>query len=158
VGGASPADAAPAGFATKIRVSPAKDSEYAIGNGPRKPVPDDGVVWVDLVAETEVHAFNVSKCCQEESKLVEPGADVTIVMPYLPGRVLPRCAANLATEVRIGGVTADLGTPFSVPIGDSIDETKTVAVEFLGERVDPTPIKVTVEAGKMREVECLPAR
>jgi tRNA A-37 threonylcarbamoyl transferase component Bud32 len=158
VGVASPADAAPAGFATKIRVSPAKDSEYAIGNGPRKPVPDDGVVWVDLVAETEVHAFNVSKCCQEESKLVEPGADVTIVMPYLPGRVLPRCAANLATEVRIGGVTADLGTPFSVPIGDSIDETKTVAVEFLGERVDPTPIKVTVEAGKMREVECLPAR
>jgi eukaryotic-like serine/threonine-protein kinase len=155
---ASPPDAAPAGFATKIRVSPAKDSEYAIGNGPRKPVPDDGVVWVDLVAETEVHAFNVSKCCQEESKLVKPGADVTIVMPYLPGRVLPRCAANLATEVRIGGVTADLGTPFSVPIGDSIDETKTVAVEFLGERVDPTPVKVTVEAGKMREVECLPAR
>jgi serine/threonine-protein kinase len=151
-------DAAPAGVATKIRVSPAKDAEYAIGNGPHKPVPDDGVIWVDLVAETEVHAFNASKCCQEESKLVKPGADVTIVMPYLPGRVLPRCAANLATEVRIAGVTADLGTPFSVPIGDSTDETRTVAVEFLGERVDPTPIKVTVEAGKMREVQCLPAR
>ncbi len=155
---APPPDAAPAGIATKIRVSPAKDSEYAIGSGPRKPVPDDGVIWVDLVAETEVRAFNVSKCCQEESQVVKPGADVTIVMPYLPGRVLPRCAANLAVEVRIGGVTADLGTPFSVPIGDSVDETKLVAVEFLGERVDPTPINITVEAGKTREVQCLPAR
>ncbi len=155
---APPPDAAPAGIATKIRVSPAKDSEYAIGSGPRKPVPDDGVIWVDLVAETEVRAFNVSKCCQEESQVVKPGADVTIVMPYLPGRVLPRCAANLAVEVRIGGVTADLGTPFSVPICDSVDETKLVAVEFLGERVDPTPINITVEAGKTREVQCLPAR
>ncbi len=153
-----PPDAAPAGIATKIRVSPAKDSEYAIGNGPRKPVPDDGVIRVDLATDAEVRVFNMSKCCQEESEVVKPGADVTIVMPYLPGRVLPRCAANPAAEVRIGGVTADLGAPFSVPIGDSIDETKIVTVEFLGERVDPTPIKVTVEAGKMREVQCLPAR
>jgi tRNA A-37 threonylcarbamoyl transferase component Bud32 len=154
----SPPDAAPAGIPTRIRVSPAKDSEYAIGSGPRRPVPDDGVIRIDLAAETEVHVFNLTKCCQEESEVVRPGADVTIVMPYLPGRVLPRCAANPAAEVRIGGVTADLGAPFSVPIGDSIDETKTVAVEFLGDRVDPTPLKVTVEAGKMREVQCLPAR
>jgi len=153
-----PPDTAPVAIATKIRVSPAKDSEYAIGSGPHKPVPDDGVIRIDLAAETEVHVFNPTKCCQEESEIVRPGADVTIVMPYLPGRVLTRCAANLAAEVRIGGVTADLGAPFSVPIGDSIDETKTVAVEFLGDRVDPTPIKVIVEAGKLREVQCLPAR
>jgi hypothetical protein len=153
-----PPDAAPAWIATKIRVSPAKDSEYAIGNGPRKPVPDDGVIRIDLAGETEIHVFNLTKCCQEESEVVRPGADVTIVMPYLPGRVIPRCTTNLAAEVRIGGVTADLGAPFSVPIGDSIDETKVVAVEFLGERVDPTPLKVTVEAGKLREVKCLPAR
>jgi eukaryotic-like serine/threonine-protein kinase len=153
-----PPDASPAGIATRIRVSPAKDSEYAIGGGPRKPVPDDGVIRAELVAETEVHVFNVTKCCQEESQVVKPGADVIIVMPYLPGRVLPRCAANPAAEVRIGGVAADLGVAFSVPIGDSIAETKTVAVEFLGERVDPTPFKVTVEAGKIREVQCSPAR
>ncbi|HEX3760920.1 MAG TPA: serine/threonine-protein kinase [Kofleriaceae bacterium] len=171
---AAPADAAPAidhssplaetlpldpapGIATKIRVSPSKDSEYALGSGPRKPVPDDGVIHVDLPGEVEVHVFNLTKCCQEESQVVKPGADVTIVMPYLPGRVVTRCSANPAAEVRIGGVTADLGLPFSVPIGDSTDETKLVTVEFLGERVDQTPIKVTVEAGKTREVECLPA-
>jgi F0F1-type ATP synthase beta subunit len=90
--------------------------------------------------------------------MVRPGADVTIVMPYLPGRLIPSCSVNLSAEVRIGGVSADLGRPFSVPIGDSTDETKTVAVEFLGERVDPDPIKVTVEAGKTREVKCQPAR
>jgi serine/threonine-protein kinase len=151
-------DAAPAGIATRIRVSPAKDSEYALDTGPRKPVPDDGVIRTELTAETEVHVFNLTKCCQEESQIVKPGADVTIVMPYLPGRVLPRCAVNLAAEVRIDGVAADLGAPFSVPIGDSIDETRTVTVDFLGERIDQTPIKVTVEAGKLREVQCLPAR
>ena len=155
-------DAAPAptvaGLPTQIRVSPAKDSEYAIGTGLRKPVPDDGVIRVELTGDTEVHVFNVSKCCQEESQIVRPGADVTIVMPYLPGRLIPSCSVNLSTEVRIGGVSADLGRPFSVPIGDSTDETKTVTVEFLGERVDPDPIKVTVEAGKTREVKCLAAR
>jgi len=153
-----PPDAAPAGIATRIRVSPAKDSEYAIGSGLRKPVPDDGVIRIELAAETEVHVYNLTKCCQEESQIVQPGADVTIVMPYLPGRVLPRCAVNAAAEVRIDGVTANLGAPFSIPIGDSIDETRIVTVEFLGERIDQSPIRVTVEAGKMREVQCLPAR
>ena len=62
------------------------------------------------------------------------------------------------TEVRIAGVSANLDRAFAVPIGDSTDETKTVEVEFLGDRVDPTPIRVTVEAGKTREVRCLPAR
>jgi len=154
----APTAPAPVGVATRIRVSPAKDSEYAIGSGARKPVPDDGVIHVDLPAEVEVHVFNLTLCCQEESQVVRPGADVTIVMPYLPGRVLTRCPANPAAEVRIGGITADLGLAFSVPIGDSTDETKLVTVEFLGERVDQTPIKVSVEAGKTREVECLPAR
>jgi hypothetical protein len=153
-----PPDAAPVGIATRIRVSPAKDSEYAIGSGPRKPVPDDGVIRIELPAETEVHVYNLTKCCQEESQIVQPGADVTIVMPYLPGRVLPRCAVNAAAEVRIDGVTANLGAPFSIPIGDSIDETRIATVEFLGERIDQSPIRVTVEAGKMREVQCLPAR
>ena len=142
------------GTPTQIRVSPAKDSEYAIGTGPRRPVPDDGVIRVELTAEAEVHVFNLSKCCQEESQIVRPGADVTIVMPYLPGRVIPSCAVNVAAEVRVGGVSTELGRPFSVPIGASTDETKTIDVEFFGERVDPTPIKVTVEAGKTREVKC----
>jgi serine/threonine-protein kinase len=150
--------AAAAGIATQIRVSPAKDSEYAIGRGPRMPVPDDGVIRIDLAAEAEIHVFNVTKCCQEESQVVAPGADVTIVMPYLPGRVVPRCAVNRAAEVRIGGVSADLGAAFSVPIGESTDETKPVTVEFLGERVDPTPINATVEAGKTLEVQCRPAQ
>ena len=131
-----PDAAVAAGIATQIRVSPAKDSEYAIGRGLRKPVPDDGVIRIDLASEVEVHVFNVTKCCQEESQVVRPGADVTIVMPYLPGRVLPRCAENAHAEVRIGGVASDLGLVFSVPIGDSTDETKTVAVEFLGEHVE----------------------
>jgi hypothetical protein len=102
--------------------------------------------------------FSLTKCCQEESKLVRPGADVTIVMPYLPGRVLPLCSENVASEVRIGGVSANLGHTFSIPIGDSTDETKPVVVEFLGDHLDPTPIKVTVEAGKTREVRCVVAR
>jgi len=144
-----------AGVATQIRVSPAKDAEYALGNGPRKPVPDDGVVRVELVAETEIHVYSVSRCCQEESKAVRPGADITIVMPYLPGRVLPSCVDNPMAEVRIAGVSAKLGDTFAVPIGDTTDETKTVEVEFLGDRVDPTPIKVTVAAGKTKEVKCV---
>jgi serine/threonine protein kinase len=144
-----------AGVRTQVRVSPPKDAEYALGNGPRKPVPDDGIVRLDLVAETEIHVYSVSRCCQEESKLVRPGADITIVMPYLPGRVLPSCADNPMAEVRISGVSANLGDTFSVPIGDSTDETKTVEVEFLGDRVDSTPIKVTVAAGKTKEVKCV---
>jgi tRNA A-37 threonylcarbamoyl transferase component Bud32 len=160
----APPDAAPAiapaapGIATQIRVSPAKDSEYAIGTGLRRPVPDDGVIRIELTGEAEIHVFNLTKCCQEESQIVRPGADVTIVMPYLPGRVVPSCAESPTAEVRIGGVSTALGRAFSIPIGDSTDETKTVAVEFLGDRVDPTPIKVTVEAGKTREVKCLAAR
>ncbi len=155
----APIDAAAvaAGTATQVRVSPAKDAEYAVASGPRKPVPDDGVIHLELAAEVEVHVFSLTKCCQEESRIVRPGGDLTIVMPYLPGRVLPRCNDSVA-EVRIGGVSANLGTTFSIPIGDSTDETKTVMVEFLGEHVDPTPIKVTVEAGKTREVTCAVAR
>jgi hypothetical protein len=157
---AAPPDAAAvvAGVATQIRVSPAKDAEYALGTGPRKPVPDDGMIRLELVAEIEIHVFSLTKCCQEESKLVRPGADLTIVMPYLPGRVLPSCSENLTAEVRIAGVSANLGRTFAIPIGDSTDETKTVAVEFLGDHVDPTPIKVTVEAGKTRAVKCVVAR
>jgi hypothetical protein len=159
---AAPPDAAPAAtvaaIATEIRVSPAKDAEYAVGAGPRKPVPDDGMIHLELASETEVHVFSLSKCCQEESKLVRPGADVTIVMPYLPGRVMPSCTVNPGAEVRIAGVSANLGRTFAIPIGDSTDETKTVPVEFLGDHVDPTPINVTVEAGKTKDVKCTAAR
>ena len=157
----APADVAlavAAAIPTQIRVSPAKDAEYAVGTGGRKPVPDDGMIHLELTGETEVHVFSLSKCCQEESKLVRPGADVTIVMPYLPGRVIPSCTVNPAAEVRIAGVSANLGRTFAVPIGDSTDETKTVAVEFLGDHVDPTPIDVTVEAGKTKDVKCTAAR
>jgi tRNA A-37 threonylcarbamoyl transferase component Bud32 len=148
------------GVPTQVRVSPAKDAEYALGNGPRKPVPADGMVRLELSAEIEIHVFSLSRCCQEDSKLVRPGADLTIVMPYLPGRVVPLCREHPLTEVRISGissasVSANLGDPFSVPIGDSTDETKTVVVEFLGDRIDPTPIKVTVAAGKTSEVACV---
>jgi hypothetical protein len=79
--------------------------------------------------------------------------------------VIPTCSDNPAAEVRIGGLTGNpdrvsvsLGRAVTIPFGDSIDETRTVEVEFLGDRVDPTPIKVTVEAGKTREVQCLAAR
>jgi len=159
---AEPPDAvaplASAGLATKVRVSPAKDAEYAVGSGARKPVPADGIIHIELGAEAEIHVFSLTKCCQEESKIVQPGADVTIVMPYLPGRVLPLCNDHPAAEVQIAGVSANLGSAFVIPIGDSTDETKPVVVEFLGDHVDPTPIKVTVEAGKMREVKCITVR
>jgi eukaryotic-like serine/threonine-protein kinase len=155
-------DAGVAAVATRIRVSPAKDSEYSIGGGPRKPVPDDGVVHVELSADAEVRVFNVTNCCQEESQVVHPGDDVMIVMAYLPGKIIPRCAANPAAEVRIGPdvdhlEVAHLEVAFTVVIGRSTDETKTVMVEFLGERVDQTAFKVTVEAGRTREVTCPPA-
>ena len=147
-----------AGIATQIRVSPAKDAEYALGNGRRRPVPDDGVIHVELAADTEVHVFSLTKCCQEESKVVHPGTDETIVMPYLPGRVLPSCPESPTAEVRIDRRSTALGRTFSIPIGDSTDETKTVEVEFLGDHVDPTPIRVTVKAGKTQEVKCQVAR
>jgi serine/threonine protein kinase len=151
-------DAALPTVATRIRISPAKGAEYALGDGPRRPVPDDGLIRVDLAQDTEVHAYSVTKCCQEESRVVQPGAEVTIVMPYLPGRVLATCAASPTAEVRIAGVSAHLGRTFAVPIGASTDEKKTVVVEFLGERVDPTPLNVTVEAGKIRDVKCVLAK
>ncbi|HEY0189729.1 MAG TPA: protein kinase [Kofleriaceae bacterium] len=160
--GAVPPDAPPqvpaAGESTQVRVSPAKDAEYAIGGGPRRPVPDDGIIHVELAGEAEVHVFSLSKCCQEESKLVRPGSDTTIVMPYLPGRVVPICPMNPAADVRIAGRSANLGAPFSIVFGDSLDETKPVEVEFLGDHLDPTPVKVTAEAGKTREVRCVATR
>ena len=150
--------AAKPGQPTQIRISPAKGAEYSVGDSTRRPVPDDGIIRIELAAEAEIHVFSLTKCCQEESKMVAPGADVTIVMPYLPGRVLPLCNEQVNAEVRIGGVSANLGRTFSIPIGDRTDETRPVVVEFLGDRVDPTPIKVTVEAGKTREVKCALAR
>jgi len=155
-----PADAAVA-VATRIRVSPAKDSEYSIGGGPRKPVPDDGVVQIELSAPAEIHVFNLTKCCEEQAQTVHPGDDVTIVMGYLPGNLIPRCALNPVADVRIGPdadhlEVAHIGVAFTVVIGRSTDETRTMVVEFLGERVDQRPFKVTVEAGKTREVTCPP--
>ena len=116
------------------------------------------MIRIELAAAAEIHVFSLTKCCQEESKVIAPGADVTIVMPYLPGRVVPVCADHAAAEVRIGGVSANLARAFVIPIGDSTDETKPVVVEFLGDRVDPTPIRVTVEAGKTRAVKCIVVR
>ena len=155
-----PADAA-AAVATRIRVSPAKDSEYSIGGGPRKPVPDDGVVQIELSAPAEIHVFNLTKCCEEQAQTIHPGDDVTIVMGYLPGNLIPRCSLNPVADVRIGPdadhlEVAHIGVAFTVVIGRSTDETRTMVVEFLGERVDQRPFKVTVEAGKTREVTCPP--
>jgi tRNA A-37 threonylcarbamoyl transferase component Bud32 len=147
-----------AAVATRIRVSPAKDAEYAVGNGSRKPVPDDGVVRLDLAADADIHVFSLSRCCQEESKRVRPGDDLTIVMQYLPVHVLPICPDNPTAEVRIGKVSAKLGNEFAIAIGASTDETKTVLVEFFGDHIDSMPIKVTVAAGQTKEVKCTATR
>jgi serine/threonine-protein kinase len=154
----APVSPATAAVATRIRVSPAKDAEYAVASGARKPVPGDGIIRLELTGDAEIHVFSLTKCCQEESKIVSPGADVTIVMPYLPGRVVPLCNDHVTAEVRIGGVSANLGRAFAIPIGDSTDETKPVVVEFLGDHVDPTPIKITASAGKSQEVKCITVR
>ena len=82
-------------------------------------------------------------------------------MGYLPGNLIPRCALNPVADVRIGPdadhlEVAHIGVAFTVVIGKSTDETRTMVVEFLGERVDQRPFKVTVEAGKTREVTCPP--
>jgi serine/threonine-protein kinase len=153
-------DAAPAAptTATRIRVSPAKDAEYAVGSGPHRPVPDDGVIHLELAAEADVHVFSLSRCCQEESKQVRPGDDLTIVMPYLPVHVRPLCPDNPAAEVRIGKASVKLGDELTIAIGASTDETRTVLVEFFGDHIDSTPIKVTVAAGQTKEVQCVATR
>ncbi len=153
-------DAAVAAVAqtTRFRVSPAADSEYQLGGGGEwRAVPADGLVAVELGALTEVAVRNTSGCCQGFSQPgVKPGADLgLVVLPYLPGAVIPQCAEP-GVRVEVNGRPWNLDERFDVVFGNSLDSNRSVKIVFTGaDTVDATPITVKVEPGITKDVACV---
>jgi len=82
---------------------------------------------------------------------VDAGRKITVELDYLPAQIVPRCAAA-GVQVKVDGRMARLGVAKPIFFADTIQPTKQVRVEFVGERVDAQT--VTVNAATTTEVTC----
>lgn len=140
---------------TQFRVSPSVDAEYQLAtDGSWRPVPDDGLVRLELGEAVEVQVRNASGCCQAETRQLQPGDDVLIATQLLPATIIARCA-DRAVSVTIDSQPWRLDQPRTIVFGASLDATRTAMVQFLGEAVDSTPIKATVKFKETKEVACV---
>ena len=155
-------DAGPAVVAvrqpTAVTVWPVPRSEYRWNDEAAwLPVPASGVIAAALDANAVLHVRN-TKCCQAEDRTIRLGeATVGVQLQLMPAHVTPTCALDKArVTVAINGRAGNhLGEPFTVVFGQRMEESSTVTVEFLDSpAVDPTPIKVRVEANSDVEVPC----
>ncbi|MBA3391128.1 MAG: serine/threonine protein kinase [Deltaproteobacteria bacterium] len=145
-----------AGKRTKLRAFPEKNAEYQVEGDPTwRPVPANGIVELDLAAETTISVRNQSGCCQPFTQKLSPGEDTTITTPFLPAQLTAKCADETA-RVTVDGKTWQLDKPYTVTFGNTLSSSKNVKVEFLGEGVEPKPIVEKVNAGGSAEVTCVP--
>jgi len=154
---ALPLDAgAPDAVPTQVTVSPAKGVQYWTDADPRRqPVPEDGKIALFLTHETRVYVHDTSLCCQDDDKLVKPGAaDQKFEINALPGQVIPICD-HPNVYVNMDGKPVELGKANAVPFDKALSRTRKVTIEFVGENIDKTPIPVTVDANKDARVECV---
>jgi hypothetical protein len=152
---AAPVDA---GLVTAVHVSPAKNAQYRVGaDGPWLPVPEKGTIQLTLTEPTRVFVRDVTGCCQNDDHLIDPAKDseYTFELAALAGRVVPRCPGHEKALVNVDGTTAHLDAPFSITFGKSIVREKRVKVVFYDEKLDSTPIEVTVEPAKEVEATCV---
>jgi len=144
------------GVPTQVHVSPSSDSEYRRdGERDWHPVPADGLIALTLEHDTRLVVRNRTGCCQEEGDDIHPGDDATIALSFLPAHIIPKCSVP-RVAVQVDGTGASVGERFAILFGKTIDTSKQVKVEFLGEHVDPTPLTVTVHASQDQEVACVP--
>ena len=134
---------------TKVMFLP-HGSEYQINDGAWQPVPPDDTVTLELTAPVRITAKNAR--AQQMTKTIDPGVDATVSMPLNPGHVIPAC--KLPAQVTVDNKGADLGKPFPIVFGASLDSSKPVVIQFNGDDVDDKPIIRSVEAGKDITVEC----
>jgi hypothetical protein len=69
--------------------------------------------------------------------------------------VIPRCPGHEAALVNVAGKVVHVGEPATVPFGKSIVREKRVQVEFVDDKLDNTPIEVTVVPAKEVEATCV---
>ena len=138
--------------ATRIRISPPRDSEYQVDNGSWAAVPDDGMITLPLEHAIELQVRNPH--CQADGKTIVPGKDDLVELMLLSAQLKPKCPIK-NVEVQINGKGARLDEAFTVPFGKSSFLTRAVKVEFLGDHVDHAPIVVTVTAGTPQDVVCV---
>jgi hypothetical protein len=126
-----------------------------IGDGPWR-VLDGGAAMVTVPAgapSVTVEARN-DKCCESTSETIradQDGKTVAVSLGFLPARITPRCEQG-DVRVVIDDRTARLDKVQQIPFGDTLQTSKTVKVEFIGETIDTQEITVTY--AEEREVTC----
>jgi hypothetical protein len=146
-------DAGPTTHDQYLRISPAKNVEYKVGNDKWLPVPDDGAVKISIEHDTKVYVRDTTGCCQPDDKLVHIGdPEVSFEIYGLPARVKPTCTRPVKI-VKVDSKDANLGEPFTLTFGKALSRSRSVKVEFSDDKGTQTK-EVTVEAGKDVEVAC----
>lgn len=147
---------APVGIATSFTVFPPTDAQYKLPDGDWQGVPVSGLVTISIAVKTTVEVRNLSGCCQAESRTLEPGdAKVDITTGYLPATLVFECPIE-GTSVEVDKESARIDKPRTVTFERTLQRTKSVEVQFLGEKVDPKKKLVQVEANKTAKVTCEP--
>jgi serine/threonine-protein kinase len=146
----------PAGIATTFRVFPSKEAQYRVAGGEWQSVPESGSVTITIAADTNVDVRNKSGCCQDESRTFKPGeASVILTTSFLPAQLEFECAIP-DTRVLVDGESKRIDKATTITFENATQPTKAVKVEFLGEKVDPTPKLVPLTANKTAKVKCDP--
>ena len=146
----------PAGIATTFRVFPSKEAQYRVAGGEWQSVPESGSVTITIVTDTNVDVRNKSGCCQDESRTFKPGeASVILTTSFLPAQLEFECAIP-DTRVLVDGESKRIDKATTITFENATQPTKAVKVEFLGEKVDPTPKLVPLTANKTAKVKCDP--
>ncbi len=146
-------DAAVAGGAqARVQVSP-NDSEVRIGGGAWRRLPG-GATSIEVPAGGVRVEVRNEACCEQTERLVrlaDAGSTVQINLGYLPGQIIAHCAVA-DVKVTVDGRAARLERPSLIPFEDSTLSSRTVVVEFVGERIDTQ--QVSVRYARTTEVTC----
>ncbi|MEZ4359708.1 MAG: protein kinase [Kofleriaceae bacterium] len=148
----TPVPAAPPAAAPVVLVVSPANSEVRIEEGPWRLVAQRLSIPLDREA-VRVTVRN-DACCEPQSRTltaVDSGTQVAISLDFLAAQITPRCP-TAEVEVRVDGKLARLDSAASIPFGATTRTQRTVAVEFLGERLDRQ--QVTVHPAESREVTC----
>jgi serine/threonine-protein kinase len=150
-------DASPSqiGVATTFEVFPANGAQWRIGDGAWQPVVE-GKVTFTIAAPTSVEVKNDGGCCQTETRTIKPGEkDVMITTTYFPAQLQIECDIEGAS-VTVDRESRRINAKETIPLEKETSPSKTVLVEFLGEKVSPKELRVKVEANKTTKVKCEP--
>jgi hypothetical protein len=120
------------------------------------------VITLSLSRDVELAVRNPTGCCEQTSAPIHPGGkDQHVEMNLRPGRVSLVCTdqktggARAGVQAILDGQPVELGKWNSVPFGNTVDMSRHVKVEFIGDGIDNTPKQATVKAGQPTTVECV---